>query len=195
MLLSPIGRRKEDSWRNIAITLKPSTLDSMRYLVPLSQPYRVFVVVDRNYGRHLTALAETGPVWIADTPVNRSVAEEIWAAYPNRSHLEGVTTFKVPEGTSSEDMLINELDTINLHHGTHSANPPYTVLEVIGAAITARLKAELGDTVLTIFKRQHRDSVLCAPFLMTRPHNCCKIVIALIIISPSRIPTRGMRRE
>jgi hypothetical protein len=111
----------------------------------MTQPYRVFVVVDRNYGQQLTALAEMGPVWIADTPVNRSVAQEIWAAHPTRSHLVGVTTFKVPDGTSSEDMLINELDTIDLHHGTYSANPPYTVLDVIGTAITARLKAELGE--------------------------------------------------
>jgi hypothetical protein len=67
--------------------------------VPMTQPYRVFVVVDRDYGQRLAELAETGPVWIVDTPANRSVAQEIWAARPNSSHLEGVTTFKVPEGT------------------------------------------------------------------------------------------------
>lgn len=111
----------------------------------MAEPYRVFVVVDRDYGRHLAALAQTGPVWIVDTPANRTVAQQIWAADPNRSHLEGITTFKVPESGSLEDILINELDTIDLHHGTHSANPPYTVLEVIGTAITARLKAELGQ--------------------------------------------------
>jgi hypothetical protein len=112
--------------------------------VPMTQPYRVFVVVDRVYGQRLSQLAEAGPVWIVDTPANRAVAQEIWDARPNRSHLEGVTAFKVPEGTSPEDMLINELDTIDLHHGTSSANPPYTVLDVSGTAITTRLKAELG---------------------------------------------------
>lgn len=110
----------------------------------MAEPYRVFVVVDSDYGQHLTELSEMGPVWIADTPANRSVAQEIWA-HPNRSHLEGVTTFKVAEGTSPEDMLINELDTIDLHHGTYSANPPYKVLDVIGTPITARLKVELGE--------------------------------------------------
>ena len=112
----------------------------------MTQPYRVFVVVDRDYGQRLALeLAETGPVWIVDTPVNLSAAQEIWAVRPNRSHLESVTTFKVPQGASSEDMLINELDTIDLHHSTYSASPPYTVLDVIGTAITARLKAELGE--------------------------------------------------
>lgn len=102
-------------------------------------------MVDRAYGQRLSELAEGGPLWIVDTPANRSVAQEIWDARPNRSHLEGVTTFKVPEGTSPEDMLIIELDTIDLHHGTYSANPPYTVLDVIGTAITTRVKAELGE--------------------------------------------------
>jgi hypothetical protein len=111
----------------------------------MTEPYRVFVVVDLDYGQRLAALAQTGPVWIVDTPANRTVAQQIWVADPNRSHLEGVTTFKVGEGSSSEDILINELDTIDLHHGTYSADPPYTVLEVIGTAITARVKAELSQ--------------------------------------------------
>lgn len=78
--------------------------------MPMIQPYRVFVVPDRDYGQRLPDLAQTGPVWIVDTPANQSVAQQIWAAHPNRSHLQGVTTFKAPEGTSSEDVLINELD-------------------------------------------------------------------------------------
>jgi hypothetical protein len=111
----------------------------------MTEPCRVFVVVDRHYGQRLTELARSGPVWIMDTPANRTVAQQIWTADPNRSHLEGVTTFKSPEGSSSEDILINELDTIDLHHGTYSTNPPYTVLDVIGTAITARLRAELAQ--------------------------------------------------
>jgi hypothetical protein len=113
--------------------------------VLMTEPHRVFVVVDRDYGQRLSELAEAGPVWIVDTPANRTVAQQIWAANPNRSHLEGVTTFKAPENTSSEDLLIAELNAIDLHHGTYSANPPYTVLEVIGTAIIARLRAELRE--------------------------------------------------
>jgi hypothetical protein len=111
----------------------------------MSGPYRVFVVVDREYGERLNKLTQTGPVWIVGTPANRTVAQQIWVANPNRGHLEGVTTFKFGEDSSSEDILINELDAIDLHHGTYSANPPFTVLEVIGAGITAKLKAALSD--------------------------------------------------
>jgi hypothetical protein len=115
------------------------------YLLPMAGPYRVFVVVDREYGERLAELAQGGHVWIVDTPANRAVAQRIWSANPNRGHLDGVTTFKSVEGSSSEDLVINELDTIDLHHGTYSANPPFTVLEVIGSAITDRLKAELSE--------------------------------------------------
>jgi hypothetical protein len=111
----------------------------------MTEPYRVFVVLDRDYGHRLSELAQKGPVWIVDTPANRTVAQQIWAADPNRTHLEGVTTFKFREGSPPEDILINELDTIDLHHGAYSANPPYTVLDVIGTTITARLKAELAQ--------------------------------------------------
>ena len=111
----------------------------------MTKPYRVIVVLDRDYGRRLIELAQTGPVWIVDTAANRTAAQQVWAADPNRSHLEGVTTFKFEESSSSEDILINELDTIDLHHGTYSANLPYTVLEVIGTPISPRLKAALSQ--------------------------------------------------
>jgi len=80
-----------------------------------------------------------------DTPKNRAAAQKIWAVHANRSHLDGVTTFKTGDDSSREDALINELDTIDLHHGTHSADPPYTVLEVIGVVMSERLKTELSQ--------------------------------------------------
>lgn len=111
----------------------------------MTKPYRVFVVVDREYGQRLTDLVQEGPVWVVDTPANRVVAEEIWHAEPNRSHLQGITTFRFPEDGSPEDILVNEFDTIDLHHGKYSANPPYTVLDVVGTTITPRLRTELGQ--------------------------------------------------
>jgi len=110
----------------------------------MAEAYRVFVVLDRDYGERLLELARSGPVWIVDTPQNRAVAQNLWAANPNRNQLEGVTTFKAGDDCSNEETLIDELDTIDLHHGSHSADPPYTVLEVIGTPISERLKAELS---------------------------------------------------
>jgi hypothetical protein len=57
----------------------------------------------------------------------------------------GITTFNDLESSSAEDLLVSELDTIDLHHGSHSANPPYSILEVLGAPLSDRIKAELSQ--------------------------------------------------
>jgi hypothetical protein len=59
--------------------------------------------------------------------------------------LHVVPQIKAGDDSSPEDSLINELDTIDLHHGIHSADPPYTVLEVIGAEMIERVKAGLSE--------------------------------------------------
>jgi hypothetical protein len=114
----------EESWKQ-TIWVEPE------YLQPLDG-YRVFVVLDREYGERLSELAANGPVWIVDTPTNRAGAQRIWTADPNRSHLDGITTFKTADASSPETVLIEQLDTIDPHHGTYSANPPYTVFEIVG---------------------------------------------------------------
>ncbi len=111
----------------------------------MAEAYRIFVVLDRGYGKRVSELARTGPVWIVDTALNRVAAAEVWAAHPDRSHLDGVTTFKAGDGCSPEDTLVNHLDTIDLHHGSYSADPPYSVLEVIGVEVSERVKAELSQ--------------------------------------------------
>ena len=44
-----------------------------------------------------------------------------------------------------EEVLLGNLDTIDLHHGSYSADAPYTVLMVVGASLTERLKTALTD--------------------------------------------------
>jgi hypothetical protein len=126
----------EESWKQ-TIWVEPE------YLQPLDG-YRVFVVLDREYGERLSELVGNDPVWIVDTPTNRAVAQKIWTAEPNRTHLDGITTFKTPEASSPETALIEQLDTIDLHHSRYSADPPYTVLEAVGAVMSDRIKSELS---------------------------------------------------
>ncbi len=120
------------------------------------EAYRVFVVLDQDYGEGLSALAQTGPVWIVDTPLNRAAAQKIWAASPDGTHLDGVTTFKFGVDSSPEDILIDELETIDLHHGVYSANPPYTVIEAIGTAISGKIKDKLSKFGFNQFETTSR---------------------------------------
>jgi hypothetical protein len=108
-------------------------------------PYRVVIVLDREYGERLSQLVGQTPVWIIATPTNRAEAQKIWAADSDRNHLDGVTTFKTKDDRSPEEALINELDAIDDHQGIYSANPPYTVIEVIGTSISDRLKGKLSQ--------------------------------------------------
>ena len=42
-----------------------------------------------------------------------------------------------------EAILLSQLDTIELHHGPYSADPPYTQLEVFGTALSEEMRTEL----------------------------------------------------
>ncbi|HKT24310.1 MAG TPA: hypothetical protein VJR04_06885 [Terriglobales bacterium] len=107
--------------------------------------YTVTVVLDRSYGDRLSELPSGQPVWIVDSNENSAEAKRIWAERPDESHLTGITTFKSDEHRSAEEVLIGLLDTIDLHHGSYSADPPYTVINVIGTQVTDKIKAGLGE--------------------------------------------------
>ena len=110
----------------------------------MTSPPKVYVVVDRNFGERLAELPRGVPVWIVDTPSNKPVAQRLWKERPNESHLTGITTFNDMESSSPEELLIAELDSIDLHHGVYSADPPYAVIEVLGARLTDSAKHALA---------------------------------------------------
>ena len=118
-------------------------------------PYKIYVVVDREFSEKLAALEAGVPVWIVDTPLNRAVTQRLWDERPKQNHLTGITIFKNWETLSPEDLLISELDTIDLHHGSYSADPPYTVLEVFGTQLSEKIKTELSEYG---FEEFHQDS-------------------------------------
>jgi len=109
-------------------------------------PYRVIVVVDRAFGKQLESIARGVPVWIVDSPSNRPSVEKVWREYPEPSHLKGITIFTSAEGVSAERSLLGQLDTIDLHHGAYSTDPPCSVLEVIGVALTEAIQTALEQT-------------------------------------------------
>lgn len=109
-----------------------------------STPYKVYVVVDRQFGERLAEVEPGAPVWIVATPAKKPVAKRIWEKRPTENHLTGVTTFNDQPSASPEEILLSELDTIDLHHGPHSADPPYTIIEVFGTPLTAKLQSELS---------------------------------------------------
>lgn len=108
-------------------------------------PYKVFVVVDREFGEKLSELEKGVPVWIVDTLTNKPVVHRFWKERPDEDHLTGITSFNDLASLSPEDSLLSHLDTIELHHGVYSADPPYTVLEVFGTELTENAKGVLSE--------------------------------------------------
>lgn len=128
-------------------------------------PNRVIVVVDRAYGEQLESIARGIPVWIIDSPTNRAFVEKVWREYPEPSHLKGITIFNSPEDVTAERSLLGQLDTIDLHHGAYSADPPYSELEVIGVVPTEAIQTALEQTG---FKEIHPTD---SGFRAVHPHS------------------------
>jgi hypothetical protein len=108
------------------------------------EPYSVSIVLDRNCGQLLRELIGSGPVWIVESPANRESSQQLWESSPTRTHLDGVTLFKAADTSSPEETLAGWMDAIELHHGVHSADPPYTAIRVIGATVTTHLREVLA---------------------------------------------------
>ena len=108
-------------------------------------PYLVHIVVDPVFGERLASLPPRQPVWIVDSPQNTPVVHRLWRERPGESHLEGVTTFKPGRNQSAEGGLMGILDTVDLHHGEYSADPPYSLLDVVGCCATEEVRAVLKE--------------------------------------------------
>lgn len=108
-------------------------------------PYSVSVVLDREFGPRLGEILDTGPVWAVDSPGNRDSAQKPWSEFPDRDHLRGVTVFKTATDRSAQQSLIDEIETIEMHHGVYSADPAYTVLRVIGCELQPDIQRALED--------------------------------------------------
>jgi len=84
-------------------------------------------------------------MWIVDTPTNKPVAQRFWNEHPDEDHLTGIATFNDLNSLSPEEMLQGHLDTIELHHGSYSADPPYTLIEVFGTQLMANVKNVMSE--------------------------------------------------
>jgi hypothetical protein len=126
--------------------------------------YKVYVVVDRQFGDRLAGLERGVPVWIVDTPTNKPVAQQLWKERPDT----GITTFDDMK-YAPEDMLLAELYMIELHHGSQSSDPPYTALEVIGTPLTLKAKNGFSEYGFNEFHAHSGGAPQDAPNRWFRP--------------------------
>jgi hypothetical protein len=105
----------------------------------------VAIVVDPEFGFRLAELAVRMPVWVIDTPANRSATERIWAAATRPTAEGGVTIFRADLSEPPDERVVAILSDVELHHGEYSHDPPLNALEIHGVALTRTLRAALAE--------------------------------------------------
>jgi hypothetical protein len=117
-------------------------IKSARSHCTMSSPHRVAIVVDRQFGDRLLPIAERLHVWICHSSVNRAAAEAVWKTHAGHLHdlNFGVTIFNCSQNESAEDMVLRNLGTIDEHHGEHSHDPPWSIIEVVGCQVTELIR-------------------------------------------------------
>jgi hypothetical protein len=68
----------------------------------MAEPYAVALARDPSFRERLGNLTLQVPVRISDSPVDRAVAERHSHEHTDRTHTEGVTTFKRPSHDTPE---------------------------------------------------------------------------------------------
>jgi hypothetical protein len=106
-----------------------------------------------NLTRVSSNFLEALAVWVVDSPTNRASAEKVWAEYRERSYLDGLTVFKVIAERGPVEMLIEEMEAIDCTAVCISANPPYTVISVIGCELRPEVRGSLAGSAFNSFHR------------------------------------------
>ena len=104
---------------------------------------KVIMIVDRNYTGDVASLATDGHVWLIESPANRDAAENYRALNGESTVENGLTIFKAADDDSGSETCLSMLETIDLHHGIYSSNPPYSVFEIVGAPLSRSVKTAI----------------------------------------------------
>jgi hypothetical protein len=104
---------------------------------------KVILIVDRNYSADLATLASDCHVWLIESAGNSESAASYWTTYPESNRGSGLTTFAAADDESGPEACLKILKTIDLHHGACSSDPPYSVLEIVGAPLSRSVKTAI----------------------------------------------------
>jgi hypothetical protein len=104
--------------------------------------YRIALVVDESFGRRVIELAKEVYVWLVQSKENdrwASAALEL-SSDSEDPLLRGVSTFARAGGEQTDDLIVSLLELIDDHHGEFAHDPPWSEIDVIGAAVTPKIE-------------------------------------------------------
>lgn len=143
----------------------------MKELTMASPPYRVGLIVDRNFGDRISDLARAFHVWVIASPRNSPVIRAFWNGQ-SRGHDEdllasGITSFDATDQESPEDSCVRMASELDEHHGEFSHDPPWSEIAVFGAKLSASVKNAFAEIGATSFESTS-DGFVCRREIRTR---------------------------
>ena len=93
------------------------------------------IVLDADFGARLHELAALMPVWVVDTPGNRSSIESEWTRRRRDGAERELSVFRMIDGLSPAEHIVALLRTIESAHGAAVQDPPFATLLVYGASL------------------------------------------------------------
>lgn len=127
-------------------------------------PHKVGLVVDRNFGPRLAALAHAFHVWIVESTDNTPVIQEFWKSQQRQMVddplARGITSFVADEQESSEAACVRIACDVDEHHGEFAHEPPWSEIEVFGVRLTEGLRKIFEEIGASTFEPT-QDGFIC----------------------------------
>lgn len=122
----------------------------------MESAHQVAIVVRGDLAPELEALVRHRHVWAVRTPETEEVARRVWSG-PETQQADplaaGLTLFN---GNATAEMsLLSILDTVELHHGQYSHDPPLSIIEVLGTDVTDAIREALAALEFTQIHPSH----------------------------------------
>ncbi|RXV67337.1 hypothetical protein D1006_18810 [Burkholderia stabilis] len=108
----------------------------------------IALIVDPDSGERIHDIAAiVRHTWVVTSPVNDAVVKQIWTASLAPSGQDGesrVTTF-LRYGSDRESWCAGILDAVDDHHNSTMHRDGYSILEVYGTPLSARLRQAVSS--------------------------------------------------
>lgn len=132
---------------------------------------KVGLVVDRNFGQRVAALARSFHVWIIESPGNTPFIKAFWNGEPQSPDgdplASGITSFTADDKESPEDACARIAGDVDEHHGEFAQDPPWSELEVFGVKLSDKLMEAFKAIGATSFEPTP-DGFICRRTLAGR---------------------------
>ncbi|HVR38758.1 MAG TPA: hypothetical protein VMU84_06655 [Thermoanaerobaculia bacterium] len=102
------------------------------------------LVLDPQFGTQLGPIAFHTAVWIVDTPVNRTAAQEAWRSADEWPHIS-VTMFRPLGDAATRKDWADLIEQITLQQ-------PFETLDIIGGEIATSFRDALEDAGFVVFR-------------------------------------------